>query len=94
MKTKQQRRQYMLKKISLLSEEDKHTQANVVCSEVIHMLERMEYASIVLYSALPDELHIDVLIEYCLQKGKGVSLPRVINKEQMQLYTIRSLDEL
>ena len=72
---------------------DKDTKSHIIYSNITELDDYKEASTIGIYMSLDNEVSTTKLIEYSLQLGKVVALPRVINND-MVFYQITSLDNL
>lgn len=75
--TKEEQRKVVKRNLANMSEHSIAIKSNLIVSDIIKSGFLNDYNDILLYKALPNEVNVDLLIDYLLDLGKNVYLPRV-----------------
>lgn len=84
------RRKYLDVRKNILN---KNIKDNIIFNKVINDQDIFESSDILIYVSLDDEVDTRGLINYFLELGKNVYVPRVFNKD-MEFYRIRGFEDL
>jgi len=73
--TKQELRQQIRTEVRRMSEADRDTQSLFVCLQILGTAEWQQAQTVMLYTALPDEVNLLLLIDDARGSGKEIILP-------------------
>lgn len=79
--TKQELRTRIKERISLMTAGEREAASEDVCRQIIASSEWHEAGAVWLYSALPDEVDLSLLVQDAWQSGKKVFLPAVVGND-------------
>ena len=91
---KKRLRQEMKKRRSSLGAASRLEKEGRIRENLCRLPEFSEAEYVFSYVSYRSEVDTRVLLEYCLEKGKQVFVPKVLDKEKMAFYAIRSLSQL
>lgn len=86
--TKQELRALMRQRKKEMTAEQRLQWSSSVCNHVLRLPLWQEARVVMLYSALPDEVDVSLLIEKAWQEGKHVLLPKVTGDAEMEVQTV------
>jgi 5-formyltetrahydrofolate cyclo-ligase len=92
---KQQLRKEQLRIRDELSKTDRRTISDKICQNLIQLPQFQQAKSILFYMAIRSEVDMQIALEYALNHGKKVVLPRTDPvKHFIELYSVESVSEL
>ena len=94
MKIKEQIRKEIIQQRNSLKPEEVITKSSKICDKIINLECYKNANSIFVYSSANNEVLLNELINDALLNNKKIAFPKVISKNEMQFFYVKSLSEL
>lgn len=83
-KSKKEIRAELREKLRTMTNKERAEKSSAISNRLIEILHEIKPETCLMYKALPTEVNIDIALEYCINNGIKVYLPRV-NGDNMEI---------